>query len=68
MLHALTDEIVLLQLYWLLFKSSKSDSWYGIVSCVFTVVLKPQMQPEVANVYIQYKLYSILLPAISAVK
>ncbi len=22
---------------------------YGIVSCVFTVVLKPQLQPEVAN-------------------
>ncbi len=46
---------------------------YGIVSYDFTVVRKPQLQPEIANVhtitvYIQYKLQSILLPAVSAVK
>ncbi len=39
----------------------------------FTVVLKPQLQPEVANVhtitiYIQYKVRSILKSAVSAVK
>ncbi len=39
----------------------------------FIVVFKPQLQTEVANVhtitvYIQYKLHSILLPAVSAVK